>query len=194
MFHIGTANPRQKLSVKQIYEELLERVNNGEITEEELPKVTTISNWISGFSRKWKTAMTKNEETFLFLETRVPMDIDKNSRYITFTLGWALKENQKNKREPIILAQPIKRINEQVKNFLEIMFHIGTANPRQKLSVKQIYEELLERVNNGEITEEELPKVTTISNWISGFSRKWKTAMTVRSLEETENLNLPNSS
>jgi hypothetical protein len=49
-----------------------------------------------------------------------------------------------------------------------------------------MYEELLKRVHCGEITEEELPKVTTISNWISGFSRKWKTAMAVRSLEEAE--------
>ncbi|RHZ64643.1 hypothetical protein Glove_321g25 [Diversispora epigaea] len=163
MFHIGTANPRQKLSAEQMYEELLERVNNGELTEEELPKVTTISNWISGFSRKWKTAMAVRslEET---------ENLNLPNRYL-----WIL-------------------MKIRVKNLLEIMFHIGTANPRQKLSAEQMYEELLERVNNGELTEEELPKVTTISNWISGFSRKWKTAMAVRSLEETENLNLPNSS
>ena len=73
------------------------------------------------------------------------------------------------------------------------MFHTGTANPRQKLSAEQMYTELLERVHQGEMIEEELPKVSTIANWISAFSRKWKTAMAVRSLEETENLNLPNS-
>ncbi|CAG8507866.1 9651_t:CDS:1, partial [Diversispora eburnea] len=53
---------------------------------------------------------------------------------------------------------------------------------------------LLERANNREIAEEEIPKVTTNSNLISGFSRKWKTAMAVHSLEETEDLNMSISS
>jgi len=64
------------------------------------------------------------------------------------------------------------------------MFHTGTANPRQKMSAQQMQTNLLERVERNEIEADEVPKITTIANWISGFSRQWKTAMAERSLEE----------
>jgi hypothetical protein len=73
-----------------------------------------------------------------------------------------------------------------VKHLLEVMFHTGTANPRQKMTAQQMQANLLERVENGEIEAEEVPKVSTIANWISGFSRQWKTAMAERSLEAAE--------
>jgi len=50
------------------------------------------------------------------------------------------------------------------------MFHIGTANPRNKLTAAEMRSELLQRVQEGEI-EEEVPKESTISNWITSFSR-----------------------
>ncbi|RHZ68621.1 hypothetical protein Glove_294g79 [Diversispora epigaea] len=100
-----------------------------------------------------------------------------------FVLGWALKENQKfGKRDPI------KRITPQIKKLLEIMFHSGTANPRQKMSAQQMHTNLLERVENNEIEADDVPKISTIANWISGFSRQWKTAMAERSLKEEETL------
>ena len=58
----------------------------------------------------------------------------------------------------------------EVKRLLEIMFHTGTANPRQKMSPQQMHEKLLERVQKGKLHEEDVPKVPTIQNWISGFS------------------------
>ncbi|EXX61625.1 uncharacterized protein OCT59_026236 [Rhizophagus irregularis] len=67
------------------------------------------------------------------------------------------------------------------------MFHTGTANPHQKLNVQQMHEELLRRTELGEIEESDIPKVSTITNWISTFSRKWKEAMALRSLEEKTN-------
>jgi len=101
--------------------------------------------------------------------------------HTVFVLGWALKENQKvSKREPI------KRITARVKQLLEVMFYTGTANPRQKMSAQQMRTNLLERVKSNEIEVDEVPKVTTIANWISGFSRQWKTAMAERSLEAAE--------
>ena len=100
-----------------------------------------------------------------------------------FTSGWALKENEKTRQRG-----PIKRISPQVKHLLESMFHTGTANPRQKLNAQQMYEELLKRAELGEIEENDIPKVATITNWISTFSCKWKEAMALRFLEENENL------
>ncbi|UZO13203.1 uncharacterized protein OCT59_004708 [Rhizophagus irregularis] len=97
----------------------------------------------------------------------------------TFTSGWALKKNKKTRQRG-----PVKRISPQVKYLLESMFHTGTANPCQKLNAQQMHEELLKRAELGEIEENDIPKVTTITNWISTFSRKWKEAMALRTLEE----------
>jgi hypothetical protein len=73
----------------------------------------------------------------------------------------------------------------EVKHLLEIMFHTGTANPRQKMNAQQMHEELLQRAQ-GELCEEDVPKISTIQNWISGFSRRWKEAMALRSIDENE--------
>ena len=72
----------------------------------------------------------------------------------------------------------------EVKHLLEIMFHIGIANPRQKMSAQQMHEELLQRVQEDELCEEDVPKVSTIQNWILGFSRRWKEAMALRSINK----------
>ena len=76
-----------------------------------------------------------------------------------FTNGWALKENEKTHQRG-----PVKRISSQVKQLLESMFHTGTANPRQKLNAQQMHEELLKRAELGEIKENNIPKVATITN------------------------------
>ncbi|PKB97504.1 hypothetical protein RhiirA5_384621 [Rhizophagus irregularis] len=101
---------------------------------------------------------------------------------LIFTSGWALKEKEKTHQR-----DPMKRMSPQVKHLLESMFHTGTANFRQKLTAQQMQEELLRRAELGEIEENDVPKVSTITNWISTFSCKWKEAMTLRSLEENEN-------
>ena len=74
----------------------------------------------------------------------------------------------------------------EVKRLLEVMFHTGTANPRQKLSAQQMHEELMQRVQQGELSEEDVPQISTIQNWIPGFSRKWKEAMALRSMDDNE--------
>lgn len=61
-----------------------------------------------------------------------------------------------------------------------------TVNSNQKLSAQQICEELLRHVQNGELEESDVPKGTTIQNWITGFSHKWKGAMVMHSLELAE--------
>ena len=85
-----------------------------------------------------------------------------------FVSGWALKEFQKNQKEKI------KRMSLKVKGLLEIMFHTGTLNPNHKMSAENMHEELLERVQQGELEEVELPKISTIANWITRIYAGWK--------------------
>ena len=56
-----------------------------------------------------------------------------------FFSGWALKENEKTKT-----CEPVRRMMAEVKRLLEIMFHTGTANSRQKMNAQQMHEELLQ--------------------------------------------------
>ena len=52
------------------------------------------------------------------------------------------------------------------------MFHTGTANPNNKFSAQQMHEELVQRAQVGELDENDIPKTSTIQNWITGFSQK----------------------
>jgi len=88
-----------------------------------------------------------------------------------------LKVNQK---------QQIKRISEHIKELLTVMFHTGTANPRLKMNANEMHEELLKRVADGEISKDDVPKISTISNWITNTTRSFKKTMALRLLEEAE--------
>lgn len=66
------------------------------------------------------------------------------------------------------------------------MFHIGTANPRKKMTAAEMRSELMQRVQEGEIEEESVPKESTIANWITSFSRGWKHAMALQAIETAE--------
>lgn len=66
------------------------------------------------------------------------------------------------------------------------MFHAGTANPRKKMTAAEMRSELLQRVQEGEIDENEVPKQSTIANWITSFSRGWKHAMALQAMEAAE--------
>ncbi|RIB04857.1 hypothetical protein C2G38_2221234 [Gigaspora rosea] len=80
--------------------------------------------------------------------------IDKPKNEVFYN-GWALKSNKKVNNK-----DPWKRMSEQVKKLLENMFHTGTVNSNQKLSAQQMREELLQHVQNGELEESDVPKVT----------------------------------
>ena len=93
-----------------------------------------------------------------------------------FISGWALQQNQKTR-------EPVKRIPIRIKELLEIMFHAGTADPRKKMSAAEMRSELMQRVQEGEMEENEVPKESTIANWITSFSRSWKQAMALQAIE-----------
>ncbi|CAG8809870.1 8912_t:CDS:2 [Cetraspora pellucida] len=103
-----------------------------------------------------------------------------NAAKIEAYTDWCLKEKQKKSRELVKWLMP------QVKSLLKTMFHTGTASLRNKMLATEMQQELLNRSREGEINEADMPKVSTISNWISGFSRTWKRAMAERSLEENK--------
>ncbi len=96
-----------------------------------------------------------------------------------FISGWALQQHQKTR-------EPVKRIPIHIKQLLETMFHAGTANPRKKMTAVEMRSELMQRVQEGEIEEEDVPKESTITNWISSFSRGWKHTMALQAIEAAE--------
>jgi len=119
------------------------------------------------------------------------MSIEFTSRsfYIIFRLislqvfiaGWALKEHQKNSQK-----RDIKLIAEQIKALLTTMFLNGNVDKRKKMNAKEMYNELVNRANQGDLDKEDIPKVSTIRNWIAKTAASFKIQMSERILEETE--------
>ena len=66
------------------------------------------------------------------------------------------------------------------------MFHEGTVDPRKKMTAAEMKSELMQRVQEGEIEEEDVPKESTITNWITTFARGWKHAMALQAIEAAE--------
>jgi hypothetical protein len=67
------------------------------------------------------------------------------------------------------------------------MFHVGTANLGKKMTAAEMRSELLQRAQEGEIEEVDIPKESTITNWITCFSRGWKHAMALQAIKAAEN-------
>lgn len=102
---------------------------------------------------------------------------NKSSSHQIFFVGWALKENQKSSRGGIV------RITETVKALLEKMFLAGNIESRKKLSAQEMQQELLNHAEQEEIEESEVPKVSTIQNWIHTFSRSFKRSVSQKTLQ-----------
>ncbi|CAB4375501.1 unnamed protein product [Rhizophagus irregularis] len=138
--------------------------------------------WIASSVKEKDDDTETKENNELIDETigaiNLPTDtVPKLKSHELFYKGWALKENQKTRT-------PVKRIIPEVKELLECMFHTGTVNPRQKMSAKEMRDELLHRGHEGEINLDDIPKESTINNWITTFSRKWKQSMALRNMKE----------
>ena len=95
-----------------------------------------------------------------------------------FQKGWALKENQ-------IFGKKGggKRINDEVKKLLQAMFLNGNLNAWDKLNPQKMHDELQRFVESGEIQKEDVPKTSTIKNWISLYSREWKERATKAAIQ-----------
>lgn len=86
-----------------------------------------------------------------------------------FPMGWALKSNQK-----LGGKGKGKRMKKQVKELLKSFFLNGNLSQKDKMSAKDMYNELLVFVESGEMEAEDVPKITTIQNWISTYARTFK--------------------
>ncbi|CAB4382404.1 unnamed protein product [Rhizophagus irregularis] len=84
-------------------------------------------------------------------------------------MGWALKSNQKlggkGRR---------KRMKKKVKELLKGFFLNGNLNQKDKMSAKDMYNELMTFVESGELEAEDVPKIAMIQNWISAYARTFK--------------------
>lgn len=80
--------------------------------------------------------------------------------------GWALKERQKfgKKGEG-------KRISKHVIPYLEAYFLAGDVDKSEKYTAQEMYNELKELVDEGILEAEEIPKVSTIGNWITRYAQ-----------------------
>ena len=67
-----------------------------------------------------------------------------------------------------------KRMKKQVKELLKSFFLNGNLSPKDKMLAKDMYNELLKFVESGELEAEDIPKITTIQNWISTYARAFK--------------------
>jgi hypothetical protein len=97
-----------------------------------------------------------------------------------FPMGWALKSNQK-----LGGKGKGKRMKKQVKELLKSFFLNGNLNQKDKMSAKDMYNELLTFVESGELEAEDVPKVTTIQNWISTYARAFKEQATETMVKDT---------
>ncbi|EXX57761.1 hypothetical protein RirG_204100 [Rhizophagus irregularis DAOM 197198w] len=65
-------------------------------------------------------------------------------------------------------------MTKQVKELLKSFFLNGNLNQKDKMSAKDMYNELLTFVESGELKAEDVPKIITIQNWISAYARTFK--------------------
>ena len=98
-----------------------------------------------------------------------------------FFMGWALKEKQTINQRGVV-----KRIKPEIKALMETMFLNGNIDKRKKMSAQEMHNNLMERALQEEIEKEEVPKVSTIQNWIANYTRSFKASASLRALEEAE--------
>ncbi|CAG8586165.1 32049_t:CDS:1, partial [Racocetra persica] len=80
--------------------------------------------------------------------------------------GWALRENfAYGKRGGG------KRMSDAVKKMLKQMFLQGNIHAKDRMMATDMYNRLKEFANNGELEQDEVPKVLTIQRWISQYHK-----------------------
>jgi len=87
--------------------------------------------------------------------------------------GWALKGNQK------LGGRDGKRMKKEVKALLELFFLNGNRRQKDRMNAQEMHDELLKYI---ETSEEDIPKVSTIQNWINTYTRIFKERATEREL------------
>ena len=104
---------------------------------------------------------------------------------LDFTLpsGWALKERQKFGKKG-----GGKRISKHVIPYLEAYFLAGDVDKSERYTAQEMYNELKELVEEGILEAEEIPKVSTIGNWITRYAQAHRKAQAQKALEHVNDL------
>ncbi|CAG8718458.1 1697_t:CDS:2, partial [Racocetra fulgida] len=76
-----------------------------------------------------------------------------------------------------------KRIRTEVINILKQLFLNGNLNPKDKMTAKEMREELLRFVRAGEIEEHHVPQLNTIQSWIGRYAKEFNREETAIVLE-----------
>jgi len=76
-----------------------------------------------------------------------------------------LKERQKFGKK-----EDGKRISKSVISYLETYFLVEDINKSEKYTTQEMHNELKGLVKEGILEKEEIPKVLTISNWITQYA------------------------
>ncbi|CAB4381059.1 unnamed protein product [Rhizophagus irregularis] len=102
----------------------------------------------------------------------------------TFELkrGWALKSNQKYGTRGAG-----KRMTKIVKAYLESYFLAGNMNRTDRMTAKDMVEQLQILVNEGEIDVEDVPEITTVASWITRYAASLKKQSAIEKVAEGSN-------
>lgn len=90
-----------------------------------------------------------------------------NAIKFPLTSGWALKEKQKYGKRGVR-----KRITKKVRTILEGYFLAGNVNKSDRYTAQDMHQALQEKVLEGEIESDIVPKISTIQNWIARYTRE----------------------
>ncbi|CAB4392380.1 unnamed protein product [Rhizophagus irregularis] len=102
----------------------------------------------------------------------------------TFELkrGWALKSNQKYGTRGAG-----KRMTKIVKAYLESYFLAGNMNRTDRMTAKDMVEQLQILANEGEIDVEDVPEITTVASWITRYAASLKKQSAIEKVAEGSN-------
>ncbi|CAG8697314.1 3712_t:CDS:2 [Racocetra persica] len=94
--------------------------------------------------------------------------------------GWALKSNQKYGKRGAG-----KRMTSTVKSYLEGYFLAGNVNKTDRMTAKDMVEQLQILAEEGEILVEDIPEVTKVAKWIPRYAASLKRHTAETAIEES---------
>jgi hypothetical protein len=93
-------------------------------------------------------------------------------REFPLKLGWALKENQKFGKKG-----GGKRISKHIVALLEGYFLAGNLDKSDRYNAQEMWIELTKLAEEDSLEETDIPKVSTIQNWIARYAAQYKQNM-----------------
>ena len=76
-----------------------------------------------------------------------------------------------------------EHMSDRVVELLKTFFHTGDTHKSERYTPKEMFEELKKNVETGELEVTNIPKLSTIENWISRYSRQHKLAIAKKQIK-----------